>query len=228
VFGGLPLYVDGTGRRVAGAVIGLVAVLLLLYVVRARPLRAGRGLIVAAAAAPPAGLLLLGAVFDNTPIELRYLSFGLPFIGLLIAFASKRSRLLSVPVVIVLCMQVASLTGLLLSPRTMQPFRTTAIEAAGLAGDGIVVVPRGNDGVGIVGAFGIEAPPALPILVVRPTDPMADRFAPYHRVVLALLAQDQDSIVAIGVARAALTGVNWRCVAIGSNVEVYERTGDGE
>ncbi len=43
-----------------------------------RPWAGGSGLrlVLAAAAAPPVGLLMLGAVFDNTPIELRYLSFG--------------------------------------------------------------------------------------------------------------------------------------------------------
>ena len=110
----------------------------------------------------------------------------------------------------------------------MQPFRATATEAARLAGDGIVLLPRGNDGVGIVGAFGIEAPPTLPILLLRPTDPIADRIAPYHRVVLALLPQDRDSTATIPLVRAALSPPNWRRVAIGSNVEVYERTGAGE
>ena len=43
-----------------------------------------------AAAAPPLGLLLLGFVFDNAPIELRYLAFATPFIGLLLAAALPR------------------------------------------------------------------------------------------------------------------------------------------
>ncbi len=60
----------------------------------------------------------------------------------------------------------------------MQPARAAAAEAASLAGGGIVLLPRGNDGVGIAGAFGIEAPPALPLLLVRPGDPVAERIAP--------------------------------------------------
>ena len=49
-------------------------------------------LMLAAAVAPPIGLLLLGAVFNNTPIELRYLSFGLPFVALLLARIGSHSR----------------------------------------------------------------------------------------------------------------------------------------
>ena len=37
------------------------------------------------AAAAPAGLLLLGLVFGNTPIEIRYLAFSLPFLALFLA-----------------------------------------------------------------------------------------------------------------------------------------------
>ena len=51
-------------------------------------------------------------------------------------------------------------------PETMQPARATAIAAASLVGDGVVLLPHGNDGVGIVGAFAVEAPPALRLLVV--------------------------------------------------------------
>ena len=92
VFGGLPLYVDGVGRIAVGAIVGLVSIGLVLCVARARPLHAGPAirLVLAASVATPIGLLLLGAVFNNTPIELRYLSFGLPFIALLVAWSLRR------------------------------------------------------------------------------------------------------------------------------------------
>jgi hypothetical protein len=105
----------------------------------------------------------------------------------------------------------------------MQPARAAAAEAARFAGNGIVLLPRGNDGVGIVGAFGIEAPPALPVLLITPTDAALDRAAGYDRVVLALMAQDRDSKAAIAATREALAAANWRRIAIGSNVEVYQR-----
>jgi hypothetical protein len=228
LFGGLPLYVDGGWRVAAEAGLGMVVVALVVCITRVRPWRANR-LVLAAAVAPPLGLLLLGAVFNNTPIELRYLSFGLPFVALLAAAscplpATPRSRF---PgrlgfLALLLILQSVSIAGLLLSPRTMQPARIAATEAARLAGDAIVLVPAGNDGVGIVGAFGIEAPPTLPILLIRPGDPIADRVASYHRVALALLAEDRDSIAAIRDARGVFNQPNWRRVAIGTKLEVHD------
>ena len=63
---------------------------------------------------------------------------------------------------------------------------------------------------------------------MRPTDSIADRVAAYHRVVLALLAQDRDSTATIPRMRAALAWPNWRRVASGFNLEVYERLQNGE
>ena len=102
-------------------------------------------MILAAALAPPIGLLLLGATFNNTPIELRYLSFGLPFVALLAGLPAYHGRgsavlhgrlaarfcRLRVPVLpLMMATQLAAIGGLLLAPRTMQPARTTAAEAA--------------------------------------------------------------------------------------------------
>ena len=69
--------------------LGVLALGLLIAVVWRRPLSAGPRvrMLLAAALVPPVGLLLLGAAFNNTPIELRYLSFGVPFIALLLAWA---------------------------------------------------------------------------------------------------------------------------------------------
>ena len=50
---------------------------------------AARWSLAIAAAAPSIGLLLLGLVFHNTPIELRYLAFATPFVALLLA---RRAR----------------------------------------------------------------------------------------------------------------------------------------
>jgi hypothetical protein len=124
---------------------------------------------------------------------------------------------------LLLALQTAGIAGLLLSPRTMQPARAAAAEAARLAGDAIVLLPRGNDGVGIPGAFGIEAPPGLPLVLAVPGDPIAERVASWHRIVLAALGQDHDSRATLTAVRAALAAANWRLVANGSNVEVYER-----
>jgi Dolichyl-phosphate-mannose-protein mannosyltransferase len=215
VFGGLPLYLDGAWQVAAKAGIGVTAAALAIFVVRTRPWRTARPWFIAALA-PPVGLLLLGAAFNTTPIELRYLSFGVPFLALLIA-ESLPPR----PVLLLLfAIQGAGIAGLLFAPGTMQPARAAATAAARFAGDAIVLLPAGNDGVGIVGAFAIEAPATLPILPMHPADTIPDR---YHRVALALLPQDRDSIATIAALRATLSLPNWRRVAVGPNLEVYQR-----
>jgi hypothetical protein len=227
VFGGLPLYVDGDWQFAVKAGLGAIAIALVAGVIVTKT-RATNQLVRAAAIAPPLGLFFLGAVFNTAPIELRYLTFGLPFVALSVAETLPvigRSRFPSwlVLVTLLLSLQCVSIAGLLFSPRTMQPARVAAGEAARLAGDAVVLVPAGNDGVGIVGAFGIEAPPELPILLIRPGDPISDRVARYRRVGLALLAEDRDSTAAIAAARNIFTEPNWRRVEVGSNFEVYEQ-----
>jgi hypothetical protein len=227
VFGGLPLYVDAGWQSAVKAGLGAVALALVVGVIVAKT-RVTNQLVRAAAVAPAVGLLLLGAVFNTTPIELRYLAFGLPFVALSVVEAlpiGERARFPGwvTPVALLLSLEFVSITGLLFSPLTMQPAQAAASAAARLAGAAVVLVPAGNDGVGIIGAFGIEAPPALPILLIRPDDPISDRVAPYNRVGLALLAQDRDSTAAIAAARNIFTQPHWRRVENGSNFEVYER-----
>lgn len=224
VLGGLPLYVDGPARiAVSGGVVLVATILAIAMAMTAALLGPIGRLLLASAIAPAVGLIALGITFDTTPIELRYLSFGLPFVGLLAAGSLRLKSRAALLFAIVIAVQIASISGLLISPRTMQPARAAAFDAARLVGDGVVLLPRGNDGVGIVGAFGIEAPPTLPLLLLRPGDPITERIAPYRRVALALLAQDADSVATVAAMRAAFAGPNWRQVAIGSNVEVFER-----
>jgi Dolichyl-phosphate-mannose-protein mannosyltransferase len=243
IFGGLPLYVDRRARIIVTAAIGSLTLALLGSVIHARPLSKVRSadgppihLLLAAAVAPPVGLLLLGAAFNNTPTELRYLSFGVPFIALLIAWATtpgprpatgwRRSLLIAVA-----SAQILSIIGLVSAPSTMQPARATAAAAERLAaGNAVIVLPRGNDGVGIVGAFGIEGPADMPLLLVRPTDSPAlirTRTLGYRRVVLALVGQDRDSIASLPVMLEAFASPGWRRVGTGFNVEVYERLDGG-
>ncbi len=205
IFGGLPLYVDGPARIAVSLAIAVIAVTIPLGAMRASRT------IWLAAAASPIGLLLLGAAFDNTPIELRYLSFGLPFIALLAARGRFRSLVLTV--------QAAGIAGLLLAPLTMQPARRAAAAAAPFT-DAIALVPYGNDGVGIPGAFGIEAPPDLPLLLIRPGE--APVIPPqFQRALLITLSQDRDSTAAIPAMRKAVEG--WRQIASEPNLEAYER-----
>jgi hypothetical protein len=227
VFGGLPLYVGGGWQFAVEAGLGAVVIALVAGVAVARP-RGTNQVVLAAAIAPPLGLFFLGAVFNTTPIELRYLTFGLPFVALSVAESLPIVETSRFPgrlvfLTLLLSLQFVSIAGLLFSPRTMQPGRLAAGEAARLAGDAVVLVPAGNDGVGIVGAFGIEASPELPVLLIRPGDPISDRVAPYRRVGLALLAEDRDSIAAIAATKEFFTQPNWHRVEIGSKFEVFER-----
>ena len=215
IFGGLPLYLDGAWHGLAAAAIGLVTISLCLRILWTRPCRR---MLIAGAVATPTGLLLLGYIFNNTPIELRYLSFGLPFVALLAA-ASLGPRMLA----LILAIQFAGIVGLMLSPRTMQPAGPAAGAAVRLAADTIVLVPAGDDGVGIVGAFGIEAPPRLSLLLIRSGNSIAARLTPYRRVALAALIQDQASVTSVAAAQAILTRPPWHLAAADSNLQVYER-----
>ena len=215
VFGGLPLYVAGAARlTVGGAIAALLAGLVALIAWRWRrigraPARALLGL---GAAAPVAGLLALGLAFDSTPIELRYLAFATPFLGLLLAgaLATLPRRPARAIGAVVLSVQALALAGLLTRAETMQPAREAAAAAARLAGPGgVVLVPRGNDGVGVVGPFLIEAPGGLRVRLVTPrTDPARLRAALIGapRVVLALIGVDRASRASLPVLRAAVLG----------------------
>jgi hypothetical protein len=180
-----------------------------------------RWLLASAAAAPPLGLLLLGFTFGNTPIELRYLAFATPFIALLLAAALPpwlRTGVLAV--------QILAFLGLVACPQTMQPARAVADAVALLVGDGIVLLPYGNDGVGIVGAFAQESPPALRLLVIRRDavpEEIRERVSGYARVVLALLDQDAASRATLPAMRQAFADGCWREVGQGFKVLAYER-----
>jgi len=219
VFGGLPLYFSGAASDIVEA---LLATLLLLMVATViLRWRSTHSLLAAAVLAPPMGLILLGAMFNNTPIELRYLAFATPFVGLLLAGALPRPMLCAVLVI-----QAAALAGLMTRPETMQPARATAAAAASLVRDGVVLLPHGNDGVGIVGAFAEESAPELQLIVIR-RDETAEQIrasaAHYQRVVLALLDQDADSHATLPHMRAAFAEPCWRHAGEGFNVLAFDR-----
>jgi hypothetical protein len=224
VFGGLPLYVEGIARIAVTAVLALVLIGLVALTIRRRHQIAEREtslLLAMAAVAPPIGLLLLGLGFDNAPIELRYLAFATPFIGLSLAAALPRRIRHAV-----LALQAVALFGLITRPETMQPARATAIAAVSLLGDGIVLLPHGNDGVGIVGAFAIEAPPTMRLLVIRSDATPAQiraRAGRYPRAVIAALGQDATSRAALPVMRQAFTDPCWRAAGEGFNVLAFDR-----
>jgi hypothetical protein len=158
IFGGLPVY---AGAFAPPVILGLLVLLLagLGYVFQKRHARAG--LFALLALATPAGLLGLGLVFHNTPIELRYLGFATPWLALLLAPALPRWLL-----AVMLGVQGAAIAGLVFAASTMQPQGLAAREAAAYPG-ALVVVPFGNDGVGIPGPFIAAAPDAMRLRLLR-------------------------------------------------------------
>ena len=233
MLGGLPLYVTGGAARMAVGGLLAAALLALAALVawrwRAIGARESRLLLAVAAVAPPIGLVLLGLAFDTTPIELRYLSFATPFIGLLLAgaLATLSHRTGWAFGVALASLQALALAGLLTRPETMQPSRATAAAAAALAGrDGLVLLPRGNDGVGVVGPFLAESPDWLRVLPVGPLASPRRIVAlatAYPRVVLALIDVDADSRATLPAMRAAFANPCWRPAGSGFNVIAFGR-----
>ena len=89
-----------------------------------------------------------------------------------------------------------------------------------------MLLPYGNDGVGIVGAFARESPSDLRLLVVRPTEDAAAirrRIGDERRVVIAAMAQDDASRTTIPLMQQALAGPCWRPAGTGFNVAAFDR-----
>ena len=89
-----------------------------------------------------------------------------------------------------------------------------------------MLLPRGNDGVGIVGAFAVEAPPTLRLLVIGRDASSAEiraRASGYPRATLALLGQDEASRATLSVMRQAFADPCWRAAGEGFNVLAFDR-----
>lgn len=238
IFGGLPLYVEGPARLAAGG--ALVLLLLAAAVVvawRWRGIGPARWLWLGGFAAPSAGLLLLGALAGNTPVELRYLAFAAPFAALLLAgavaaVARRHPRAALAGLGLVLAVQAAGSAGMVLHPATRQAYRDAMVALAPALGpETLLLVPHGNDGVGIVVATLREAPSDQPILLLRQADAAQtpDRAAGHRRLVL-LAITDRDGALQAEAALAALradpawrdAGTPWRDARRGFSATVFD------
>ncbi len=192
MLGGLPKYVPSPLSGAIAVGLGLFLLLLLVLIIRIRLDTERKTLLAVGALAPPIGLLSLGLAFHTMPFEIRYLWLGLPFIGLLLAAAlapHQRIRAL------LIALNLAALIGLALAPQTMQPGTRLARRSARAAGvSGLVIIPFGNDGVGIPGPFISASPARATILVARRATPgllaIADA---YPRIILPDLTVDRTS-----------------------------------
>ena len=183
LFGGLPLYAGYFGPPVTLALAALFTACL-VFVCRRRHVFAP--LFATLALAPPCGLLTLGFMFGNTPIEIRYLAFSLPFFSLLLAPALPRPLLGTM-----LAVQGAAIFGLAFCAATMQPQAAAARAAAAFPG-ALVLLPFGNDGVGIPGPFIAAAPDAMRILLLHP-----GAVPRVHAVIVTLTADNESRALAV-------------------------------
>jgi hypothetical protein len=146
------------------------------------------------------------------PVEIRYFAFALPPLALLLA-ASLGSLKHPWPrriTTLVLMVQAASIAGLMTRPETMQPEGAAARAAFRAVGNtGLVLLPRGNDGVGIVAAFLTAAPGGLHVLLVSPgarVAPLREALAAWPTATAAVIAVDQDSRRTVPLLTDALAG----------------------
>jgi hypothetical protein len=216
VLGGLPLYLPaGLARIGLGALLGLALVALLALPVLRWPhlgREAPRRLLGMATIATPIGLILMGISAHTIPVEIRYFAFALPPLALLLAASLAslagpwRPRIIAA----VLMVQAASIAGLMTRPETMQPEGAAARAAFRAVGNtGLVLLPRGNDGVGVVAAFLTAAPDGLHVLLVNPgcrVTLLRQDLLAWPSATAADIAADRDSLRTIPLLTDALQG----------------------
>ncbi len=214
ILGGLPLYVtEGPPRIVTTGLLGLVLLaMLVLPVLRWRHLPRGgpRSLLALAVIATPLGLLLMGLASRTAPVEIRYVAFALPPFALLLAASLRSLPPLwgRVAPGALLALLAASIAGLMTRPETMQPEGAAARAAFRAVGDnGLVLLPRGNDGVGVVSAFLTAAPDGLHVLLVGPSSrvpALRQILLGWQPVAAAEIDADRDSRAAVPLMMEAL------------------------
>ena len=238
LFGGLPLYVTGAARSMLSG--GMAMLLLAVAVAVAwvwRRLPPTRWLWLLGALAPSLGLVVLGLVFGNSPIELRYVAFAMPFVAVLIAAAAAAwfqaaPRATAAAFAVLLAVEAAGTLGMQLHPATQQPFRQAVAAAKPYLGEGdVLLVPFGNDGVGITGSVLREVPADQPMIVLRSRTVASapGRAAGFRRAVL-LGVGDRDGTEQARAAVSAFrsdagwcsAGVVWRD-SRGDYVEVFDK-----
>ena len=226
LLGALPREVPAAFAMPVAAVlgVGLAGLLILVLHDGRRALgRDDRALLAAGFAAPPLGLLALGAAFGNQPFEMRYVWLGLPFAGLALA-ASLRRRPWALAAS--LAVGATSVAGLALSPATMQPAARMVRAAARLPAGTLVIVPFGNDGVGVPGPFVAAAPAQMHILVARAAGAAVLAAArPYPRIAVARIEADGASRALVPRLAALFKAAPcWHSVPAGPLLAVFANT----
>jgi hypothetical protein len=176
LYGGLPLYA-GCFAPIIIAALAILTAAIIIALMKCP----SRYLLIAAAT--PAGLLTLGLIFHNTPIEIRYCAFSLPYLALTLSQAlptTTRNTLITI--------QSAAIAGLAFAPATMQP---QGLAARASPPGSLAIIPSGNDGVGIPGPFIAAATPNQQILII--SSPTLPNLEPAPSITLAWLPIDNQS-----------------------------------
>ena len=188
LFGGLPLYAGHAGGIVTAALIVLTVISGFFIIRNWQP---QLSLFAWAMLAVPAGLFTLGLVFNNTPIEIRYLAFATPFAAVLLAQTLPKILRYAF-----MTLQACGIAGLMLAPSTMQPQELAARQIAGLDhSSALILLPFGNDGVGIPGPFIAAAPAWFRLQLIKPGAP--PQLVRQSSVILVTLRADHSSSVSV-------------------------------
>ena len=186
LFGGLPLYAEGSGRIMLGAALaGLLLAGAIAVAWRWRGLGPTRWLWLGAFTRPRRGAASRrcwrntpgNPLTSPSPRPSRRCSGG--------GGRGWRSAIPSAPAGGAAGRAGGGHRGMALHPATRQAYRDAlAVLAPALGPDALLLVPHGNDGVGIVVATLREAPPAQPMLLLRDDASLAPEAAAYRRLVV--------------------------------------------
>lgn len=197
LFGGLALYAGRAGPELAAALLILSAACAFFVIKRRHDYS---GLLALGAAASPLGLIALGLIFNNTPIEIRYLSFSIPYLTLLLAATLPCWLVLPL-----LAVEFCAIIGLALAPATKQPQGLAARQTMALnMPNALVLLPFGNDGVGVPGPFIAMLPDNTRLELLHP-GVLPDLSHEKH-IILATIGVDDASRASMAQALAYFQG----------------------
>ncbi len=216
LFGGLPLYAGHAGGIVTAALIVLTVISGFFIIRNWQP---QLSLFAWAMLAVPAGLFTLGLVFNNTPIEIRYLAFATPFAAVLLAQTLPKILRYAF-----MTLQACGIAGLMLAPSTMQPQELAARQIAGLDhSSALILLPFGNDGVGIPGPFIAAAPAWFRLQLIKPGAP--PQLVRQSSVILVTLRADHSSSVSVDTLMLRLNNdACWRTAVSSAYFVSFTRT----
>lgn len=242
LFGGLPVYFSHPWSMLVAMPVVLAA--LVMAATAALGAVLGRAwqhpvrlLVLAAAIATPVGLFALGVATQRSPFEFRYFVFSAPFVAVVFAIGigelARRGllRLAGLAAGYVLACQAAGALPLPFALETQQEYRHLVRVAEPHWQPGtLLLVPTGEDGVGMNGPWTWEAPRHWLMRVVRTDDEPRALAAQMRQapVLLVVTLADNAGRTALSRLRAAmvLDQERWRLVSGTKGLEIWTQAPD--